>query len=62
MAPHRNKIIEDSQESRKASADDPILVTGAAGGVGGVGAAIVEKRGGTRNSAAAICLNMSCIT
>jgi NAD(P)H dehydrogenase (quinone) len=34
---------QDSKESRKVSADAPILVTGAAGGVGGVGAAIVEK-------------------
>jgi NAD(P)H dehydrogenase (quinone) len=36
-------LIENAKESQKISADAPILVTGAAGGVGGVGAAIVER-------------------
>jgi NAD(P)H dehydrogenase (quinone) len=43
MAPPSHKLSGDSKESRKVSADAPVLVTGAAGGVGGVGAAIVEK-------------------
>ena len=36
-------MTEDLQKSYKVSVDAPILITGAAGGVGGVGAAIVEK-------------------
>ena len=43
MTHSRGQAIEDTQESQKISTNAPILVTGAAGGVGGVGAAIVGK-------------------
>jgi uncharacterized protein YbjT (DUF2867 family) len=43
VTPHSHKIVENSKESQQISASASILVTGAAGGVGGVGAAIVDK-------------------
>ena len=43
MIPRGRPKAEDPQKSHKVSVDAPILITGAAAGVGGVGAAIVEK-------------------
>ncbi|HWU37547.1 MAG TPA: NAD(P)H-binding protein, partial [Candidatus Acidoferrum sp.] len=42
MTPLGSALTEEPEKSRMVSADAPILVTGAAGGVGSVGAAIVE--------------------
>ena len=39
----RQQTSEDSQQSQKVSTDAPILVTGAAGGLGGVGSTVVER-------------------
>ena len=43
MTPHERTISGEPQQSQPDLVDAPILVTGAARGVGGVGAAIVEK-------------------
>ncbi len=43
MTPNRRSKAGDPQQSQPDPVDAPILITGAAGGVGGVGAAIVEK-------------------
>jgi NAD(P)H dehydrogenase (quinone) len=42
MTHSRGQAIEDTQESQKISTNAPVLVTGAAGGLGGVGTVIVE--------------------
>ena len=42
MTHSRGQAIEDTQESQKTSTNAPVLVTGAAGGLGGVGTVIVE--------------------
>jgi NAD(P)H dehydrogenase (quinone) len=39
----RHQTIEDPQPSRQVSTDAPILVTGAAGGIGGIGGTVVER-------------------